>query len=340
MMLTLVVNNDCPFRCKYCFMPKHVDYRELDEDTFLRAFELLKPRRVHAFGTEPLMSWNLIAWLTEWCSKHRVPFGITTNGYLLTRKRAEFLAEHRVWILCSIDGTREAHDKWRVGRDGKPTWHIVAKNFAYWNKLAREMNFHTEAACCLTPEVIRDLPHVHETLIKLGFKGIDYNIVEDFRPFHYTRELIHTWMRNLLYVCRKWNVPTAQVWKYITKPRLCKTLSGVCGIARGELCLAYDGTLWACHRSVYVHPVFSMGTVKKPKLERRRFWASLRCKQCQRCWVPECSTCPVVNMNTTGTLCKNEPEKCAMVRATALVGLWLRAERHQAIFDTYHAQSC
>lgn len=55
--------------------------------------------------------------------------GIQTNGTLLNDEWCGFLAKERFSIGLSLDGPQEMHDKYRVTKDGKPTFEKAIQGY-------------------------------------------------------------------------------------------------------------------------------------------------------------------------------------------------------------------
>jgi uncharacterized protein len=55
----------------------------------------------------------------------RIENDLQTNGTLITEEWCEFLRQNRFLVGLSIDGPRELHDRYRVSRDGQPTFDRV-----------------------------------------------------------------------------------------------------------------------------------------------------------------------------------------------------------------------
>lgn len=56
---------------------------------------------------------------------------IQTNGTLLTKKWAEFLAEYDFLVGISLDGPKELHDTYRVDKHSRPTFDKVMRGLEY-----------------------------------------------------------------------------------------------------------------------------------------------------------------------------------------------------------------
>ena len=65
---------------------------------------------------------------------------LQTNGTLLDDAWCEFLAEEKFLVGLSIDGPREAHDKYRVDKGRKPTFDAVMRGLGLLKKHGVEFN--------------------------------------------------------------------------------------------------------------------------------------------------------------------------------------------------------
>ena len=87
------------------------------------------------FGGEPMLCYDTIVYvstqLKEYCDANDIVFNMsmTTNGYLLTKKRAEKLLSLNLFSYqITVDGCAEYHDNLRVLKNGGPTWEKIYKN--------------------------------------------------------------------------------------------------------------------------------------------------------------------------------------------------------------------
>ncbi len=104
---TILTHGDCNFRCKYCYEKfENISMTiEVEEAIVEFAEKLLSEGKferfsVQWFGGEPLLGYRTIVRLSEkfleLCSRYDIGYfsGITTNGYLLTRRRFQNLIEN------------------------------------------------------------------------------------------------------------------------------------------------------------------------------------------------------------------------------------------------------
>ena len=143
--LCLNIAHDCNLACKYCFASQG-DYggvkRELMSfDVAKRAVDFLierSGRRRHCeidfFGGEPLMNWDVVRRTVEYveseAKKHDKVFKLTltTNGILLSQDKIDYVNEHDISLVLSIDGREEVHNAMRPGAGGGDTYKAVARN--------------------------------------------------------------------------------------------------------------------------------------------------------------------------------------------------------------------
>lgn len=143
--LCLNIAHDCNLACKYCFASQG-DYggvkRELMPfDVAKRAVDFLiaqsGPRKhleIDFFGGEPLMNWDVVKQTVEYAEaegkKHNKIFKLTmtTNGLLLNQEKIDYLNDHKMSMVLSLDGREEVHNRMRPSAGGKDTYHPIAEN--------------------------------------------------------------------------------------------------------------------------------------------------------------------------------------------------------------------
>lgn len=160
--LTVMPTKQCNFRCFYCY-EKHKDIyftQEIKErliNFISTSVEKNKYKYLHItwYGGEPLLMFDDILDLSQQivniCEKNDVSYnaGMVTNGYLLTKERAEKLKEIAKIesMQITIDGDKESHDKYRVLENGEGTFDVIIENI----KNACE-NIQISIRCNLTEE--------------------------------------------------------------------------------------------------------------------------------------------------------------------------------------------
>lgn len=143
--LCLNIAHDCNLACKYCFASQG-DYggvkRELMSfDVAKRAVDFLismsGPRQhceIDFFGGEPLLNWDVVKQTVEYVESIQAKYNkifkltLTTNGVLLTQDKIDYVNEHDMSLVLSIDGREEVHNRMRPSAGGTDTYKTVAKN--------------------------------------------------------------------------------------------------------------------------------------------------------------------------------------------------------------------
>jgi uncharacterized protein len=148
----------CNLDCSYCFfLSKEMLYpgsrfRMADEllETYIRQLvesHATVPEVTIAWqGGEPtLMGVDFFRRSVELAARYLCPgqravHTIQTNGTLLDREWADFLAQEEFLVGISIDGPREIHDAYRVNKGGKGSFDQVMRGLGYLNAAGVEWN--------------------------------------------------------------------------------------------------------------------------------------------------------------------------------------------------------
>lgn len=135
--MMLMVQSNCNLACTYCYEVQsgfHSTGTRMDYETGVRSVEFLIQRsgrrrdlEVTFFGGEPLLNFELIQQLVDYC-KSREPetgkrfcYQITTNATLLSDEMLAYLVEHEFSVMVSIDGPPDKNDLYRVDLGGRGT---------------------------------------------------------------------------------------------------------------------------------------------------------------------------------------------------------------------------
>lgn len=139
--LTIIVTNDCNFRCVHCNQ-EHIKGR-LNEKSIRKIYKFIdritvgkRQLNVSWFGGEPTLEYKRIARMSEKlkdiCTENGCTYiaNITTNGYLLNRDRVEnMLAMNINRIQLTLDADKATHDSMRVLVGNRPTYDVILNNF-------------------------------------------------------------------------------------------------------------------------------------------------------------------------------------------------------------------
>lgn len=136
----IVLNNDCPLNCKYCFLQnqgKRGDY--ISEQTltnifyFIKEYQIINPQpfvKLLFSLKEPLMSWNIIKNVIDNLDfkliDYQIFITIITNGVLLTEEIYQYCRSHFIDIHISFDGPKDIHDEERIfQKENKSSYEII-----------------------------------------------------------------------------------------------------------------------------------------------------------------------------------------------------------------------
>jgi sulfatase maturation enzyme AslB (radical SAM superfamily) len=149
----------------------------MDDSVIEKSIQLIKTWQKSSgcticwYGGEPLLKFDLIKKWTPVIKKElpKAKTSITTNGSLITQEVMDFMDEHGIGMLFSLDGPQWVHDRTRVFAGGKPSWDkIDPLKIIKWRP-------DTEIAWQITPEGVPE-PSDLDWMILNGFSKINFNI--------------------------------------------------------------------------------------------------------------------------------------------------------------------
>lgn len=123
--ICLNVTESCNLNCRYCFTEHHPNTMTLqvakDTATWLRdnamyASTLTDNKVIPTigfFGGEPTLCWDsIIKPLVEWVEDlgWEFNFGITSNCVLMDKEKVDYMCEHGIGLLLSMDGDKPTQD--------------------------------------------------------------------------------------------------------------------------------------------------------------------------------------------------------------------------------------
>jgi len=138
-ILQLEVTERCQFRCIYCLYnsaykaSRNHGNRDMNLSIAYKAIDYFKKhsyksdmRAVTFYGGEPLLRFDFVKSCIEYANSAflgtGVEFSITTNCALISPEIANFFFENNVNVVCSIDGPKEIHDRYRKDIHGNGTF--------------------------------------------------------------------------------------------------------------------------------------------------------------------------------------------------------------------------
>ena len=190
--LILQLTQDCNFRCKYCIYSEDINTKqrshskkEMTWESAKKAIDFYRDhsvdsasRNIGLYGGEPLLNFSLVRQVIDYAEKELIgkplTFSLTTNGSLLTTNIIDFLAEHGVNMMISIDGPKSVNDKNRIFKNGQGTFDSVI------NKIKLIKDTHPEYAKKVRINMVVDTNNEFDliTSSEIEAAGIEpYNIM-------------------------------------------------------------------------------------------------------------------------------------------------------------------
>lgn len=147
MALTILPTRGCNFGCIYCYEQDRPNIA-MDEKTeesllkFVRSNANLKRLSVVWYGGEPLLNFGSMVRLTRRFRELDIEYSakIVSNGYLLTRDKADMMKELSVRnIQITFDGPESIHNQRRALLGGQPTYRTIMENLKYLLEVNKEI---------------------------------------------------------------------------------------------------------------------------------------------------------------------------------------------------------
>ncbi|MEM2920900.1 MAG: anaerobic sulfatase maturase [Candidatus Bathyarchaeia archaeon] len=178
----------CNLSCRYCYYlekeqiyPKGEVFRMAEnvlESYIIQHIEAC-PRDVVNFswhGGEPTMLGvdyfrNILRLQRKHgAGKRMILNGVQTNGTLLDEEWCRFFAEEGFYVGLSLDGPEEIHDRYRLTRDGRPTYREAIRGYS----LLRKHGVETELLCVVNEYNVRFPLNVYHFFKEIGAKYITF----------------------------------------------------------------------------------------------------------------------------------------------------------------------
>lgn len=200
--ISLAPVHNCNLRCKYCFAEHGNNYSgdtkcfsngnliQALEFLYLHYFKGIKKFRIDfVSGGEPLMAFDVIGNVIEFCEKMQRDYGITskfwlcTNGTICEDKYFRILDKKKFNIGLSLDGPKEVHNKNRIFPSGKGSYENVKMTYEYIqsnNDFSR--NFKNIWGLVVITGQTNSLVEILKHHRQMGFNNIQMKIVRSVDP--------------------------------------------------------------------------------------------------------------------------------------------------------------
>ena len=177
--MTISITNECNMRCKYCVYSGNFSHYRTHSNKVMSkkiAFKSAdyfldhisndgEPKFFTFYGGEPLLNFSLIKEVISYIKSRttaNIYFSITTNGTLIDDEKIDFLINNKIFLMVSLDGDKQTHDKNRVFFTGNPTFEVIMKNLNSIKEISADYyKYYILFSVTLT-------------------EGCDYKIIDDF----------------------------------------------------------------------------------------------------------------------------------------------------------------
>ncbi len=246
--ITVNLNNQCNLRCAYCFIDKENKFmNKRASNVIIEHIPSLVEDggEIHFFGTEPLLSFNVLRYIVKKLPGYK--FGITTNGTLINRENALFLAEHNIGVLLSCDGDRTANHQ-RVTVGGQPSFDDIIRG---WNILL-EVGITPAIAATVTTHNVHLLLESAKFLLSRPQNFVHFNFdtthstISHMTMYKYWSQVVEWYVQQPKDTGVLKNVYDAK--KQYTKSPTKRSSRVTCGACHGSSGIDMDGALMPCHR--------------------------------------------------------------------------------------------
>lgn len=307
--LCLNVAHACNMKCSYCFAQQGnfgMKPALMSFDIGKKAFDFLignsgqvKNLEVDFFGGEPLLNFEVVKSLVlygrrleEETGKH-FNFTLTTNALLLDEEIRDFIIEHDMAVILSLDGRPQTNDRHRILNNDEGSYALVLPRIRQM-VAANPVSYYIRGTFTRhNLDFVEDLRHI----IDLGFNNLSLEPAIGADSPYAIRE------QDLPRVLKEYETLTDTLLEYDQRgqdihffhynlnlqqgPCLAKRRSG-CGAGVDYLAVTPEGDIYPCHQFVG-EKNFCMGNVADGLLDRNvrhRFQTNhLGNKaQCRQCW--------------------------------------------------------
>lgn len=310
--LCLNLAHDCNLRCRYCFASQGTFEGErglMNAETGKRALDFLLEHsgdhcslQVDFFGGEPLLNGTVMMELVTYGEQQsrrvgkEIFFTLTTNALLLDRETGQFLNDHNVQVVMSLDGRRQVHDAMRFGVNGRGSYETVLLRICDFLSTRHENYIIRGTYTAQNLDFSEDFIH----LADLGFHWIslepvvadpaeDYALTPDHLPV--LLEQYDRLAQN--YLARRLQGDEVRFFHFEIDleggPCLPKRMTG-CGAGFEYLAVSPGGALYPCHQFVgqeqfYLGNVFQGIVQSGIRIQEQFQLAHIYSKpNCRDCW--------------------------------------------------------
>ena len=314
---------DCNMACTYCFyleksgmfpgIKTHRMSEEILEEMIKQVMgQSLEHVSFSWQGGEPTLIGlpffkKAVEFQIKYGRNHVVGNGLQTNGILINRQWAEFLAEYKFLVGLSLDGSEHIHDHYRLMRNGKGSWTKVVDRA----RLLLDSGVEVNALAVVNDYSVGFPEEMYEFLKSIGLNYMQFIPCVETDPRHPEHSAPFTvppekYGEFLCTVFDSWladfanDRPSTSVrffdsvffhYAGLTPPEC--TLLEECGV---YVVVEHNGDVYSC--DFFVEPQWKLGNVMKDDLksllnsEKQNEFAKMKAElpeECQKCqWLNYC----------------------------------------------------
>lgn len=326
--LCIWLTQACNLQCEYCYerhAPVPFDLEKvqrtvmglfLDDKMDLDAEEIT----FAFFGGEPLLEYEamkeFIAWLEAEIPHQNKRYHITTNGTLITREVAEYLAAKHFGMLFSIDGDQEA----MLARSDSYDAAVAALQHVW------AVGLNPEANMTFTPQQMNRAAINVQHVADLGF--VSYNLNHQIgAQYSYTEtlEALLAVFRYHMEHLHRQGIRTSALTKVFRAIELKEKQGLICGAGKGFVAISPEGDVYPCHKLVLIPGTRLAKTGEQINENERGWWRQfdpLENEACDECAVRGlcAGTCAADNAWLCGDFHRPVPADCTFTRAWLTAG--------------------
>lgn len=336
--LHIIPSIACNMGCSYCFVlqdvPSDKVIKSISEKELYAMIDLFvednpsKKKAMTFYGGEPFVNKDIVYKAVEYANdkyNKQFQYKIVTNGTLITKEIADFLYINEFDVNLSLDGNREAHDRFRKYKNGKSTYDDVIRGY----NLLKQAGNSIKILVTVGDFNIDYIEECVMSLIELNPTSIALNLPKQLQ----TKDNSIEFQDNYDYICEKYfkclelcykhNIPEAHfadiIYGFLSEDIHYRPCSG-CG---KQIALSPYGTIGPCQAYVSTGKYFVETKNIRDKQELRNtpefaMWKDItmyRSSKCRECYLlPICAgDCPFDWENREGNF-DNPPEGYCFTR--------------------------
>lgn len=162
--ITISLTYSCNLNCIYCYANGGDYHGTVDNELIKDSIEFVAQNskeagydflRLGFHGTgEATLAWDKLEYAVKFAEETAAKKGLkpyislTTNGTLITKKRADFIEEHQIHISISLDGYDEIQNKQRPLKNKKDSIESITRSIKY----LQELNIYFSLRATVLPE--------------------------------------------------------------------------------------------------------------------------------------------------------------------------------------------